>query len=339
MCRHKRIAGRAGTLSRETEHCGLGKQLSGVCTLPDMECIKRHNEPSLRNPIAILAFGGWNDACDVASTSADFIIEAHDETNVFAKLESDAFYDFQQHRPTVDIADGVSRSISWPTIRFTALRRPNDARDLVVVSGPEPNFHWNALAHSIAELLVEIGVKEALLMGAYVGAVSHKDPVRLSGVGYDTVSVIRSGLDSAHYKGPTGMVGVVQEACKESGIRSLSMWAATPPYLGGNPYPKAVLAIVEKVSDITNLHIDTSELIAVDAEYTQKVDDALDDAGSDVSEFLEELEAYDEPFLGTLLDPRRDTEDATAPSLDPERTEALVDEIVKFLEGDGQKPR
>jgi hypothetical protein len=104
-------------------------------------------------------------------------------------------------------------------------------------------------------------------------------------------------------------------------------------YLGGNPYPKAVLGIIEKISDITNLHIDTSELIAVDAEYTQKVDDALEDAGSDISEFLEELDSYNEPFLGSLVDKNRDADDGAASKLDPERTDTLVDEIVKFLEG------
>lgn len=300
-----------------------------------MEVIRHHHQPSLRNPIAIIAFGGWNDACDVASTTADFIIDAHKEPDVFAEVEPDAFYDFQQHRPSITIEDGVTRSLRWPTIRFTALLRPNDARDLVVVSGPEPNFHWDTIARSIAELLRDIGVEEALLAGAYVGAVNHTDAVRLSGVGSDAVSVIRSGLHSTSYEGPSGIVGVVQAACKKSGIRSLSMWAPTPPYLGGNPYPKAVLAIIEKISDITNLHIDTAELITVDAEYTQKVDDALEDAGSDVSEFLDELDSYDEPFLGTLFNPLRETDEPSTPSLDPERTDALVDEIVEFLEGNG----
>ncbi|MDK1096170.1 MAG: PAC2 family protein [Actinomycetota bacterium] len=299
-----------------------------------MEVIRRHHEPSLRRPFAVIAFGGWNDACDVASTSAEFIIDAHDKPDVFAEIEPDAFYDFQQHRPTITIDDGVASSLRWPSIRFTALHRPNDTRDLVVISGPEPNFHWKTIARSIAELLGEIGVEEVILAGAYVGRVSHKDVVRLSGVGSDAVSVIRSGLDSASYEGPTGMVGVVQGACKESGIRSLSIWAPTPPYLGGNPFPKAVLAIIEKISDITNLHIDTAELITVDADYTRKVDDALEDAGSDMSEFLEELEAYDEPFLGTLLDPRRESDEKPTVGLDPERADALVDEIVKFLEGD-----
>lgn len=300
-----------------------------------MEVIKRHHQPLLRNPVAIIAFGGWNDACDVASTSADFVVDAHDESEVFAEIEPDNVYDFQQHRPSITINDGVAQSLRWPTIRFTAIKRPSDARDLVVVSGPEPNFQWKTVARSIAELLADTGVEDVILAGAYVGAVSHRESIRLSGVGSDTVSVIRSGLDSADYEGPTGMVGVVQGACAESGLRSLSIWAPTPPYLGGNPYPKAVLAIIEKISDITNLHIDTSELIAVDAEYTQKVDDALEDAGSDISEFLEELDTYNEPFLGTLVDKRNSLEDPQMPNLDPERTDALVDEIVKFLEGNG----
>jgi proteasome assembly chaperone (PAC2) family protein len=300
-----------------------------------MEVIRRHHEPVLRNPIAIIAFGGWNDACDVASTSADFVVDAHNDPDVFAEFEPDAIYDFQQHRPSITIDDGVARNLRWPTIRFTALKRPADERDLIVVSGPEPNFHWKTVARSIAEVLSETGVEQALLTGAYVGAVSHRESVHLSGVGSDTVTVIRSGLDSADYEGPTGMVGVVQGACAESGIHSLSIWAPTPPYLGGNPYPKAVLAIIEKISDITNLHIDTSELIAVDAEYTQKVDDALEDAGSDVSEFLAELDSYNEPFLGTLVDRQRDADETATPKLDPERADALVDEIVRFLEGNG----
>jgi proteasome assembly chaperone (PAC2) family protein len=299
-----------------------------------MDVIRRFEEPDLRQPIAIIAFGGWNDACDVASTAADFVVDAHPDRTVIAEIESDPFYDFQQHRPLIDIRDGVARSVTWPRLQFTALSRPDDGRDIVVVSGPEPNFQWKAFSRSIVEVLVTIGVEEALLVGAYVGAVSHTTPVVLSGVGSDAVSVIRSGLDSANYKGPSGIVGVVQGACKEVGIRSLSMWAPTPPYLSGNPFPKAVLALVEKISDITNLHIDTSELIAVDAEYTQKVDEALEDAGSDVSEFLEEIEAYDEPFLGSLIADATDLDDPQFSGIDPERTESLVDEIVKFLNGD-----
>ncbi|MCL1595479.1 MAG: PAC2 family protein [Actinomycetia bacterium] len=299
-----------------------------------MDLIRSFEQPNLRRPIAIIAFGGWNDACDVASTVGDFVLDAHKDTTPFAEIEPDLFYDFQQHRPTTEIHDGVVRSLSWPRLRFTALERPLDNRDLILVTGPEPNFQWKTFSRSIVEVLVSVGVEEVILVGAYVGAVAHTTPVSISGVGSDAVSVIRSGVEPANYKGPTGIVGVVQGACKEVGIRSLSMWAPTPPYLSGNPFPKAVLALIEKISDITNLHIDTSELIAVDAEYTQKVDQALDDADSDVSDYLDEIESYDEPFLGSLTNEVTDLDDPQISSLDPERTDALVDEIVKFLNGD-----
>ncbi|MCZ7531838.1 MAG: PAC2 family protein [Acidimicrobiia bacterium] len=297
-----------------------------------MDVIRRQQLPPVRRPIAIVAFGGWNDACDVASTAANFVIDAHDATSAFAEIEPDPFYDFQQHRPIVEIKDGVSQSLTWPSVSFTAISRLNDDRDLIVVTGPEPNFRWKTFARSLVEVLDDIGVEEVILVGAYVGVVGHRESVSLSGVATDTVSVIRSGLESSSYNGPTGMVGVVQGACKEVGIRSLSLWAATPPYLSGNPFPKAVLAIVEKISDITNLHIDTSELIAIDAEYTQKVDDALEEAGSDVNEYLEEIESYDEPLLGSLMSSWSPV-DGPGASLDPDNADDLVDEIVKFLEG------
>ena len=304
-------------------------------TLTHMDVIRRHHTPLLRKPIAIIAFGGWNDACDVASTAAEFIVDANTDTEVFAELEPDPFYDFQQHRPTIDVRDGVTRSLSWPGTTFTAIRRPHDGHDLIVVTGQEPNFHWKTFARSIVEVLEEAGVEETILAGAYVGAVGHREPVVLSGIGSDPVSVIRSGLASSTYRGPTGIVGVVQGACREAGIRSIGMWAPTPPYLAGNPFPKAVLTIVEKIADITNLHIDTIELITVDAEYTQKVDEAIENSGAELEEYLEEMESYDEPFLGPILGSAGDGGDeGPGQRLDPERTDALVDEIVRFLEGD-----
>ncbi len=300
-----------------------------------MDVIRREPTPALRNPVAVIAFGGWNDACDVASTAADFILDAHEDKDRFAELESDPFYDFQQQRPTVDIRDGVTRSITWPGLSFTAVRRPMDRRDLVVVNGQEPNFHWKTFARSLVEVLHEAGVEEAILLGAYVGAVGHRDQVSLSGVGSDAVSVIRTGLQATSYRGPTGIVGVVQGACREAGIRTISMWAPAPPYLAGNPFPRGVLALVEKVADITNLHIDTAELIAVDAEYTEKVDEALANSGTDLDEYLEDLEGYDEPLLGSLFGSQGEPlDDPQVTGLDPERTDALVDEIVRFLEGD-----
>jgi proteasome assembly chaperone (PAC2) family protein len=298
-----------------------------------MDVIRRQQQPPMRRPIALVAFGGWNDACDVASATAQYIIKSHDETTLFAEIEPDPFYDFQQHRPTIEIRDGVSRSMRWPTVSFTAASRLNDDRDLVIVSGPEPNYRWKTFARSLVEVLNDIGVEEVILVGAYVGATDHHQPISLSGVGTDSVSVIRSGLEAANYVGPTGIVGAVQGACKEAGIRSISIWAATPPYLSGNPFPKAVLAMVEKISDITNLHIDTSELIAIDAEYTQRVDAALEDAGSEVNDFLEEIETYDEPLLGSLTASGQPI-DFQPTSLDPEHADDLVEEIVKFLEGD-----
>ena len=107
-----------------------------------MDVIRRKQLPNLRRPIAVIAFGGWNDACDVATTAAEFIIDAHGDTTEFAEIEPDPFYDFQQHRPVVDIRDGVTRSLRWPGVTFTAVRRPDDRRDLLVVTGQEPNFHW-----------------------------------------------------------------------------------------------------------------------------------------------------------------------------------------------------
>ena len=63
------------------------------------------------------------------------------------------------------------------------------------------------------------------------------------------------------------------------------------------------------------------------------MDEAIENSGSELEEYLEELETYDEPFLGSIADPVKPADEPL--QLDPDRTDALVDEIVRFLEGDG----
>ncbi len=77
-----------------------------------MDVIRRLEEPTLRRPIAVIAFGGWNDACDVASTAGDFILDSHEDKTVIAEIEPDVFYDFQQHRPSIEVKDGVARPLT-----------------------------------------------------------------------------------------------------------------------------------------------------------------------------------------------------------------------------------
>lgn len=287
-----------------------------------MDAIHRLRRPVLRRPRAIIAFEGWNDACDAASGAITYLLGQYNIDEPFAVIEPDEFFDFQAHRPNVTIGDGGTRSLTWPTTRFYAIEMPAEDRDLILVVGEEPSYRWKTFSRSITSLLAEMGVEQAVLLGAFIGQLAHTKPVPVIGVATDPALVKQYGLMTSSYEGPTGIVGVLQQACKEEGLPAVSLWAATPHYLAANPNPKAMLALTKKAGDVLGLGIDTSELETVANEFLGRVSAAVS-ASTEFEAYVAQLEKAEAE------------EDGEATQLDPSMSAEMVTEIEDFLKNQG----
>lgn len=276
-----------------------------------MDAIHRFSKPHLRRPRAIIAFEGWNDAADSASGSVNYLREELRLDEPFAAIDPEEFYDFQAHRPRVAINDGGTRSLSWPMTRFFGASLPDEDRDLLLVIGDEPSFRWKTYARHITQVLVENDVEEAVLLGAFIGQVSHQSPVPVVGVATEPAVVAELGLMTSSYEGPTGIVGVLLEACREVGLPTLSLWAATPHYLAANPNPKAMLALTRAAGDALNLKVDLQRLDTMATDFVERVDRALE-SSDDLQEYVSDLEGSED-------------------LIDPDAGEELLDEIEDFL--------
>jgi proteasome assembly chaperone (PAC2) family protein len=279
-----------------------------------MDAIHRFSKPGLRRPRAVIAFEGWGDACEAASGAATYLMGALDADEPFAVIDPEEFFDFQAHRPTVSIGEGATRRLSWPTTRFHRVLLPSEDQDLIVVTGDEPSYRWKTFARHVTQVLCENDVEEAILLGAFIGQVAHTQPVPVIGVATDPALVVRSGLMPSDYEGPTGIVSVVLEACREAGIATLSLWAATPHYLAANSNPKAMLALARRTASILQIDVDLSELEKVTDEYLDRVNAAL--ASSDeFSTYVTELEQAE----------------GTRDRIDPDKAAGLLNEIEDYL--------
>ena len=283
-----------------------------------MDAIHRFSRPRLRRPRAVIAFEGWGDACEAASGAANYLIGALDAGDPFAVIDPEEFFDFQAHRPTVKIGDGETRRLSWPTTRFHDIPLPGEDHDLVIVAGDEPSYRWKTFSRHLTQVLCESDVEEVILLGSFIGQVAHTQTVPVIGVATDPALVVRNGLLTSEYEGPTGIVGVVLEACREAGIPALALWAATPHYLAANPNPKAMLALASRATSIFDIKADLTELETVTHEYLGRVNAALA-ASDEFSAYVSELEQT-EP---------------TADKLDPEQAEGLLSEIEDYLRYNG----
>ena len=180
-----------------------------------MDPVRRLERPTLRAPRALLAWEGWNDACEAASGAAGYLLSQRDDPEPFATIEPEEFYDFQARRPHVEVDDGGTRSLSWPETAAFALDFGEAPHDLVVVTGEEPNLRWKTYTRTVGRMLAEADVDLVVTLGAFIGQVPHTVPVPIVGVATDPELVDQFGLLSSRYEGPTGIVGVMLEACRE----------------------------------------------------------------------------------------------------------------------------
>ncbi|MEN2418076.1 PAC2 family protein [Streptomyces rimosus] len=254
--------------------------------------IELEGVPELIDPVMVAAFEGWNDAGDAASAAVAHL-DREWKGEVFAALDAEDYYDFQVNRPTVWLDGGV-RKITWPTTRLSVVRIADangkgKPRDLVLVRGIEPSMRWRSFCNEILGFAHELGVEMLVVLGALLGDTPHTRPVPVSGVTSDPDLARRLDLEETRYEGPTGIVGILQEACTHAGVPAVSLWAAVPHYVSQPPNPKATLALLNRLEDLLDLRIPLGEL-SEDARAWQLGVDQLAAEDSEVAEYVQSLE-------------------------------------------------
>ncbi len=192
--------------------------------------LRLSERPTLRSPVLITAFRGWNDGGQAATVAAGYLVEQWDATR-FADVDPEAFMDFQAVRPTVTLDEGLSRRIEWPENAFYHAAIPGTDRDAVILVGVEPNYRWRAFSDLVIGLAKDVGVDLVVTLGALLADVPHTRPAPVTGAATDPALVEELGLQLSRYEGPTGIVGVLHDACRTAGLRSVSLWSAVPHYV------------------------------------------------------------------------------------------------------------
>jgi proteasome assembly chaperone (PAC2) family protein len=289
-----------------------------------MEHVRWSSRPRLRSPIVIAAFAGWNDAGEAASTAARHLADVW-ATREFATIDPEEFYDFSSTRPQVRLSDGVHREIVWPANEFSASSVLNSDLDVVVLIGTEPQQRWRTFCQEVLSVATDLEARMLITLGALLAEVPHSRPVSVIGTAADGELIDRYGLQRSRYEGPTGIVGVLHDACGTASLASLSLWAAVPAYVQGAPSPKAALALVERVSDVLELAIPTTSLEIASAAYEREVDEVVNN-DEDLTGYVNRLEAMVDSGQPFGDDDDDDEEGESADTVDD-----LVEELERFL--------
>jgi hypothetical protein len=215
--------------------------------------------PPLRDPIMIAAFEGWNDAADAASGVVDHLLTVWEHTLV-AAVDPDEFYDFQVNRPMIGQDERGKRRLTWPSTQLSVVSPPGSLRDVVLLRGIEPNMRWRQFCAELLAAADDLGVTTVVTLGALLADTPHTRPVPVTGSATDTRVQDRLGLEVSRYEGPTGIVGVLQDACLRTHVPAVSFWAAVPHYVAQPPCPKATLALLGHVEDLLEVSVPLGDL-------------------------------------------------------------------------------
>lgn len=243
----------------------------------------------LRNPIMIASFEGWNDAGESASGAISHLLTAWDHQQI-GRLDPEDFYDFQVNRPYIKIDETVVREIIWPNTIFYAVSTPNLKNDFLIVKGIEPSMRWPTFANQILEIADDYEVSTVITLGALLADTPHSRPITVTASGAHPEIARRLGVEVSKYEGPTGIIGVLQDAAYRRGLDALSFWAAVPHYVSTPPCPKASLALINALEDFLEISIPQGDLPERTALWEKQVDQmASEDV--EIGDYVKQLES------------------------------------------------
>jgi len=251
--------------------------------------------------VLVVSLEGWVDAGLGADSAISALLSAS-PTELVATFDGETLIDQRARRPVVHIARGVNEGLTWPVIQ---IRAGSDlaGSDVCYLVGPEPDFRWPSFVTAVIELSREIGVRMVVGLGAFPAPAPHTRPVRLAATAPSSSSdlLARVGVMQGEIDVPSGVWGALEIAFGEIGVPIVGLWARVPHYVAAMAFPSAGAALLDGLSTVADLTIDSSALHTAGDATLGQVDDLIAKSDEHIS-MVRQLERSVDAAEGNPLD-------------------------------------
>ncbi len=282
----------------------------------------REEHADLEQPVFVLAMDGWVDAGSGTARARQALLEQLD-THRIGSFDTDALIDYRARRPTMLLTDGVIEALRWPTIevRYGVDRSGND---VVIIHGPEPDIAWQAFCAEVVALAQGYGARMVVGLGSFPAAVPHTRAVKLASTAATRELAEQIGFVTGSMEVPCGIHAAIEAGCQGVGLPAIGVWARVPHYLAASAYPAAAAALVDGLTAVSGLSLNSSDLQAEAAAAKIRIDSLV-------------AESSEHRALVAQLEKQADAEedDSVGPtpfgSTDPDALERGLSDIEEFL--------
>ncbi|WP_345802461.1 PAC2 family protein [Microbacterium sp. AZCO] len=270
--------------------------------------------------VLVAAFDGWNDAGEAASSAITQLRESGDYETVFS-IDPELYFDYQYTRPQIASDNDGRRMLRWPEATILRPTRATRGTQLWLLTGVEPARAWQAFAGEFIDVALREDITGFVGIGSMMSDVPHTRPISVfAGSDNDRLRTALS-LERSTYEGPVGILSVLSYAADAAGIPAASLWASVPHYVAGHtPSPKATLALLDRLEDLTGAQIERGDLASEAVAWEASIDAAAAD-DEEMTEYIRQLERT------------RDTWDSPEASGD-----AIAQEFERYLRRGGDGP-
>lgn len=214
--------------------------------------------PALEEPVLVVMMSGWIDASGAAA-AAMATLDKETSATTLVSFDDDTYIDYRARRPTLELRDGVSSRMIWATPELKVGRDLN-GRDVLLLTGPEPDMAWHRFAATVADLAEQLQVARMAALGAYPFAAPHTRPPHLSVTSPSADVVAALPFRTSSVDVPAGMAAALEHSIWARGIPALGIWSQVPHYVATMSYPAASVALLEGLTTATGIAVDAADL-------------------------------------------------------------------------------
>lgn len=267
-------------------------------------------------PALVAALNGWVDAAAAGTTAASYMAKGGE---VVVRFDADLLVDYRARRPPLDIEHSVLTSMTWQEL--TIRRVSTEQRDLLIMSGPEPDYRWQAFGKALVDVALQLGVIQSVCLGAIGATTPHTRQTPVLVTGKDR-GKLESDVEmpAQRLQVPGSALNLVEINLAEQGIPSVGIWAQVPHYVEGTYFPGA-LALVERACGHLGVRLSLEALVELARAQRAKLD-AVVAQRPDAQAYLEQLEVSG----------------PVAPSPPTEDLDSELERFLREASGDGKNP-